>query len=152
MKNLLDLGVKEIINFYLSPHRYALQMNGWILYDNTGLKGGTAEWTRDNISKQLNSRIRRYLSNEMNIKQYLSSCDKAVYPIGFKKRSLDVIDVDTDHYDVNTGIIAPGLFGAGIAYPRVKVDPLGGRSLNVGMYEFMHDIREVLPVWAQYGL
>jgi hypothetical protein len=29
--------------------RYAKEMDGWILYDNTGLKGDVAQWARDNL-------------------------------------------------------------------------------------------------------
>lgn len=31
--------------------RYAKQMDGWILYDNTGLKGDAAQWARDNLDE-----------------------------------------------------------------------------------------------------
>ena len=152
MKNLLDVGVKQVVNFYLAPHRYAVRMDGWTLYDNTGLKADTASWVRQHISKQLDPRIERYISNESNMNKYLYDCDKAVYPIGFKSRTPNIKDLSDLQYDANTGIIAPGLFGAGIAFPRQVVDPFGGRELNVGLFKFMNDIRVMVPLWLQYGL
>ena len=152
MKNLLDAGAKNIINFYQTPHRYAIKMDGWTLYDNTGLKAATADWVRKNISQQLDCRIKRYLSNQDNIEQHMPTCNKAVYPIGFKPRTPHISGIDCQQYDPNTGIIAPGLFGSGIAFPRHKTDPLGNKEPSVGLYKFMNDIREVLPLWSQYGL
>ncbi len=152
MKNLLDAGIKQIVNFYLTPHRYAVPMDGWTLYDNTGLKADTASWVRQHISQQLDPRIERYISNDNNINDYLYGCDKAVYPIGFKSRIPSIKDFGELHHDANTGIIAPGLFGAGIAFPRQVIDPFGGKELNVGLFKFMNDIRAMVPLWLEYGL
>ena len=137
MKNLLDAGVNNIINFYLSPPRYAIRMDGWTLYDNTGLKANTAQWARINISQQLNPLIKCYISNKQNIKQHMPACNKAIYPVGFKARHPLIVGVDANHYDPKTGIIAPGLFGTGIAFPRLKTDPLGNQEFNVGLYKFL---------------
>jgi len=153
IKNLLDAGVKNIINFYLIPHRYAIKMDGWTLYDNTGLKADTAAWVRKHISKQLDPRIKRYISNDNNIKQYLPLCNKAVYPVGFTPRTPNINGMGgAPHYDKNTGILEPGLLGAGIAFPREITDPFGSKELNVGLYKFMKDIRKALPIWIQYDL
>lgn len=152
MKNLLDCGVNKIINFYLTPHRYAVKMDGWTLYDNTGLKAHTAQWVRQNISQQCDPRIQRVLSNEENIKSYFGLCNKAIYPVGFKARSPHINGIQTENYDANTGIIAPGLFGAGIAFPLLKTDPFGGKEMSVGLYKFMKDIRSVMPLWLRYDL
>ena len=152
MKNLLDQGVKNIVNFYLSPHRYAINMGEWTLYDNTGLKGLTAQWVKENISRKLDKRIERCLSNEKNLNQYMSKCNKAVYSIGFEVRSPQIKDIDVKQYDKHTGIIAPGLFGCGIAFPQVNKNPLGIEELNVGLNKFMRDIKKMLPIWRRYGL
>ena len=153
MKNLLDSGINEIINFYLTPHRYAIKMDNWTLYDNTGLKGHTAEWARSNISHKLDNRIKRYKSNDENIKKHLTTCDKAIYPIGFIPRSPNISgNICSKDYDVNTGIIAPGLFGTGIGYPLLKTDPTGRQEANVGLYKWMNDIRKVMPIWQKYDL
>jgi cation diffusion facilitator CzcD-associated flavoprotein CzcO len=152
MKNLLDLGVKKVINFYLMPHRYAVNMGDWTLYDNTGLKGLTAQWVHQNISENLDPRIGRYISNDVHINQHLYQCNKAVYPIGFKARSPEIQGIDVQNYDPYTGIIAPGLFGTGIAFPQVTIDPFGNKELNVGLYKFMQDIKKALPIWKRYDI
>ena len=56
LKHLVDLDVKKIIHFYRSPCRYAIDMGDWILFDNTGLKGKTAQWAREFIDGALPSR------------------------------------------------------------------------------------------------
>ena len=50
-------------------------------------------------------------------------------------------------YDPITGIIAMGLFGASIAFPRRVTDPNGNVELNVGLFKFMKYIRHFLPLW-----
>ena len=42
-------AVKRVVNFYRNPIRYAEYLDGWIRHDDTGLKGTTAQWSRDNI-------------------------------------------------------------------------------------------------------
>ena len=153
IKNLLDCGVKNVINLYRSPLKYALRMQGWTLYDNTGLKGNTAIWARENISQNLDSRITRHiLANDDELSQKLRSCNKVVYATGFTQRAPQVYGVNTQRYDSSNGIIAPGLFGVGIGFPKKVSDPNGNIELNVGLHKFMLDLKISLPIWMQYGL
>jgi cation diffusion facilitator CzcD-associated flavoprotein CzcO len=152
IRNLLEAGVKQVINFYLSPVCYALPMNGYTLYDNSGLKGSTAQWTREHISKHLHPQVERYLSNEENMTKQLPRCSKAVYAIGFKQRAPHIDNLDLTRYDTSNGIIAPGLFGSGIGFPRKITDPNGNQELNVGLWKFMNDLQLMLPIWQRYGL
>lgn len=152
IRNLIESGVKKIINFYQSPIKYALPMDGWILYDNTGLKGATAMWTRENISQRLHPKVERVLSNESNINKILPHCTQAIYAIGFKQRTPAVDNIDPKAYDKHCGIIAPGLFGCGIGFPRQVTDPFGNKELNVGLFKFMRDIKQCLPIWENYHL
>ncbi len=152
IRSLLELGVKKIINFYQSPIRYAIRMDDWILYDNTGLKGETARWAHENVSAYCHERIERYLSNANNIGANLSQCDKIIYAIGFKQRAPVIHNINLAHYDYNHGIIAPGLFGCGIGFPKQVVDKFGHYELNVGLFKFMNDLRAMMPLWFRYGL
>lgn len=152
VKNLIDCGVKAVINFYLRPFRYAINMGDWTLYDNTGLKGETADWVRQNISGYSHPDITRFISSPENIKRYLPQCNKAVYAIGFDRNRIAIPGIDIDEYDPSNGIIAPGLFGVGIGFPLRSVDPLGNSEFNVGMFKFMRDIKKVMPLWLKYGL
>lgn len=152
IRNLVEAGVKNIVNFYLSPLRYAVLLDDWILYDDTGLKGETAQWVKENISQQCLPQVSRYLSTDEHINQYLPHCNKAIYAVGFQSRSIPVSGVSFAHYDASNGIIAPGLFGIGIGFPVVVTDPLGRQESNVGLWKFLKNARRLLPIWMRYGL
>ncbi|MFI4962723.1 MAG: FAD-dependent oxidoreductase [Legionellales bacterium] len=152
VRYLVDLGVKKIINFYRSPCRYALDMGDWILFDNTGLKGQTAAWAKEYIDGVLPSNLVRYNTSEHNIARYLPECDKVLYAVGFEKRKSIVIgDYEDTHHNPHVGIIGPGLFGLGIAYPEYKADPYGSFESQVGLWKFMQYLQKVLPVWFKYS-
>jgi len=152
IRNLVEAGVKKIVNFYLSPLKFAVLMDDWILYDDTGLKGDTAKWVRENISQRLLPKISRYLATPENIDAQLSSCNKAIYTVGFQPRHITVEGVSLSQYDTSNGIIAPGLFGIGIGFPVVVTDPFGRREANVGLWKFLKNMRRTLPLWVKYGL
>ena len=151
MRHLVEIGAKKIINFYRSPCRYALDMGDWILFDNTGLKGQTADWARKHINGTLPANIVRYNTSEQHIARFLPECDKVIYAVGFERRSNLIID-DYEHANYNpyTGIIGPGLFGLGIAYPQLKADPFGSVEAQVGLWKFMVYLNQVLPIWLKY--
>ena len=151
LRYLVDLGVKKVVNFYRSPCRYAIEMGDWILFDNTGLKGQTADWARENIDGVIPANLSRYSITEPNIARFLPGCDKVIYAVGFEKRNNIVID-DYEHtnYNPHVGIIAPGLFGLGIAYPQLKADPYGNFESQVGLWKFMTYLNKVMPVWLKY--
>lgn len=149
---LIDLGVKKVINFYRSPLCYAIDMGDWILFDNTGLKGHSATWARAHIDGTLPMNLIRYNSTNENLSNHLPSCDKAIYAVGFKRRNSVVIDGYTQvDYNPTVGIIAPGLFGLGIAYPELKSDPFGNKEYQVGLWKFMVYLNKVLPIWLRYS-
>lgn len=151
LHHLVSLGVKKIINFYRSPCRYAVDMGDWILFDNTGLKGQTAEWARENIDGVLPANLVRYHSNEDLLARYLPECDKAIYATGFTPRNtIKITDYQPQQYNPHIGIIGPGLFGIGIAYPEVKPDPFGHVETQVGLWKFMNYLNKVMPVWFKY--
>ena len=149
--HLVALGAKKIINFYRSPCRYAVDMGDWILFDNTGLKGQSAEWARQHIDGVLPANLVRYNSSESNVARFLPECNKAIYATGFTQRNTIAIS-DYAHHDYNphVGIIGPGLFGVGIAYPEVKPDPFGSVETQVGLWKFMTYLNKVMPVWFKY--
>jgi cation diffusion facilitator CzcD-associated flavoprotein CzcO len=151
VRHLVELGVKKIINFYRSPCRYAIDMGDWILFDNTGLKGATAAWARDNIDGELPKNLVRYNTSEHHIARYLPECDKVIYAVGFERRNTLVLgDYEHVNYNPHVGIIGPGLFGFGIAYPEFKADPFGTEETQVGLWKFMVYLNKVLPVWFKY--
>ncbi|MED7787718.1 FAD-dependent oxidoreductase [Francisella sp. 19X1-34] len=152
IRNLLESGVSDVANFYLEPLKYAVNMGDYILYDNSGLKGETAKWVRKNISQNLDSRVKRYLSTSEQVNNHLHKYNKVIYATGFQQRVPSAEGVDVRQYDPTTGIIAPGLFGVGIGFPQKVTDPNGNVELNVGLFKFMKDIKRMLPLWTRYDI
>jgi len=152
IKNLIHCGVKRIINFYLEPLRYAVELDSWILFDDTGLKGKTAEWAREHIDGKWPESLERVVSSEERLTQYLPECNKVIYAIGFEPRNLPmIVGLESVQYNPQGGIIAPGLFGIGIAFPECRENPFGVKEHAVGLWKFMQYIDRILPVWMKYG-
>ena len=152
LRELLDLGVKAVINFYRQPLRFAVPLDDWILFDDTGLKGTTAAWARENLHGKLPKRLTRVVSSDDNVRQILPLCSKVIYAIGFESRS-PVIEAYPHHrYNPYNGIIAPGLFGVGVGFPESKTDPYGNTELRVGLWKFINYLDKVIPLWLKYGV
>ncbi len=152
LPNLLEHPVHKVINFYRSPHRYAVPFQDWTLFDDTGLKGDAARWARENIDGRHPERLHRCLVDSPEFARLLRECDQAVYTVGFERRHLPLTPQwgPLEHDGAN-GILAPGLFGIGIAFPEYRTDPLGFGEHRVGMAKFMQRLNSVLPLWLQYG-
>lgn len=151
IRYLVELNVHKIINFYRSPCRYAINQGDWILFDNTGLKGTTADWAREYIDGTLPDNLERINSTQSNLEHYLPLCNRSIYAVGFKRRnSVTIGDYDHLNYNPHTGILARGLFGLGIAYPEHKHDPLGNLETQVGMWKFMTYLDKIMPLWLNY--
>ncbi|KAM9981835.1 hypothetical protein ACTFIY_004144 [Dictyostelium cf. discoideum] len=155
--NIVDIGSK-IINFYRSPLKYAEYYDDWILYDNTGLKGYSAEWAKEHLEKNPSNLIERIqVDNKELVENKLSNCTKVVYAIGFERRdsvniklneNQDWINSSHLKYNESNGIISNhGLFGIGIAFPQFKPDRVGNLEYNVGLWKFMVYLDQVLPLW-----
>jgi len=151
LQNLLHLPV-DVINFYRSPLRYAIHLKDQILFDNTGLKATTAKWAREHLQSELPPNLLRLYSNDANIAAYLPQCNKVIYAIGFEKRRLKIEGIYSEQYIKELGIIAPGLFGLGIAFPESYRNSFGIVEERVGLWKFMDFLNRILPVWLQYGL
>lgn len=148
---LVDLGVKKVINFYRSPCRYAIPVDDWILFDNTGLKGHAAAWAREHIDGILPHNVVRYSAGEANIARYMPECTKAIYAVGFQRRDNILINNQRfQPYNPHLGILGPGLFGLGIAYPELKSDPFGNEEYQVGLWKFMVYLNKIMPLWFKY--
>ena len=152
LANLLQLKPKMIYNFYRSPHLYAVEMKDWILFDNTGLKGTAAEWAKQHLDGTQPRNLQRCLISDKTFEEVLALCNKVVYAVGFERRKIPVLEqYPTANYQETTGIIAPGLFGLGIAYPQTQLDPLGNKEYRVGLWKFMDYLNTMLPIWIKYG-
>jgi len=153
IRNILENCPKtKILNFYKSPLCYALNCGNAILNDNTGLKGTTAQWAKENLHGNLPENLNRFFANEENLKNELYKCTHVVYAIGFQRRKIILEGVSDFEYNSKTGIIAPGLFGFGIAFPELKCDSFGNEEHRVGLWKFMNYINNVLPIWLRYSI
>lgn len=152
LPHLLRLSVAKVLNFYRSPLKYAVYLDNWILFDDTGLKGRAAEWARENIDGVLPDRLERCWVSSPEFEEKLQECDRAVYTVGFEPRKLPTTPQwGPLRYNPQNGIIAPGLFGLGIAFPEYAEDPYGYGQHRVGLKKFMDYLNSVLPLWMVYG-
>lgn len=151
IRALLELGVKQVINFYRGPLRYAVYLEDWILFDNTGLKGETAAWARQFIDGRMPENLIRVWSDDAQVKTYLPQCSKAIHAVGFTRRAIPIEGLPAYTHNDKSGIIAPGLFGCGIAFPEATLDRFGNVEASVGLWKFMNYLERVVPVWLRYG-
>ena len=143
-------SVKRVVNFYRNPIRYAEYLDGWIRHDDTGLKGTTAQWARENIDVNCPENLERVLSTAENHAKHLPDCTKAVYAVGFTPRQINVDDMSDLKHNPQNGVIAPGLFGVGIAFPEARANRDGMVEHRVGLWKFMEYLGEVVPLWLAH--
>lgn len=152
LANLLKLDLTQVYNFYKDPHLYALYLDDWILFDDTGLKGSTAQWARENLDAPLPPKLKRMQVTHPAFQETLSLCNKVVYAVGFERRKLPTLEqFQNCGYQVTTGIIAPKLFGVGIAFPQAKFDRFGNLEYRVGLWKFLDFLNTAVPLWIQYS-
>ncbi|KAG8157727.1 hypothetical protein KVR01_012389 [Diaporthe batatas] len=155
--------------FTRHPLRYAEERDGWILRDNTGLKGEVATWARENLEEGVlaSSSVSGHLvkvatshgSEAETYARELAGCTHVCQAIGYKPDPLPELRVDgrtvAPRFDNATGAFVdaasggriPGLFGAGIAFPQRVVDPEGNVEYAVGLFKFMNFLKKVVPGW-----
>ena len=151
LPHLLRHPVKKVINFYRSPLRYAVYLDDWILFDDSGLKGRAAEWARENIDGVHPDRLERCWVSGPDFEEKLAACDRVVYTVGFERRTLpETRQWGPLDYNPNNGVLAPGLFGIGIAFPARATDRYGYLEYRVGLKKFMDHLDAVLPLWFRY--
>jgi hypothetical protein len=152
LPNLLNQPVEKVVNFYRSPLRYAVELGDWTLFDDVGLKGHAARWARENIDGVHPERLGRVSIHSPEFQDRLAQCDHVVYTVGFEPRQLPHTP-QWGRLQVNptNGILAPGLFGFGIAFPEYYTDPLGHGQHAVGLHKFMRYLNTILPVWMIYA-
>lgn len=156
--------------------RYAEFMDGWILRDNTGLKGLAADFARTQLEEGVlaGSDAGKIVTKvdcaggEVKEKDmyrvHLPGCDYITQAVGFTRDPLPkLVKGDGDEakplsmeFDHETGAFhesapseekIPGLFGAGIAFPQRVVDPYGNVEYAVGFFKFMKFLKKVVPSW-----
>jgi cation diffusion facilitator CzcD-associated flavoprotein CzcO len=152
LPHLLRHPIHKVINFYRSPLRYAVYLDDWILFDDSGLKGRAAAWARENIDGVHPDRLERCWVSSPDFEDKLAECDRVVYTVGFERRTLPKTKQWGQlEYNPNNGILAPGLFGLGIAFPARAIDRYGYVEYRVGLKKFVDQLDSVLPLWLRYS-
>lgn len=86
-----------------------------------------------------------------NLLQYMPAVDKVISAIGFERRQLPIRGLPLDYsYDQDSSIIAPGLFGIGIAFPELlNYRHCQPQYPNIALPAFMERLECLLPMWLQ---
>ncbi|XP_024530561.1 uncharacterized protein LOC9645524 isoform X2 [Selaginella moellendorffii] len=170
LKNLAELPnrPRKILHYYRQELKYAVYMDGWILYDNTGLKGDAAVWAQQVLEPGLVPRLDSHHlespESEAEIyKATMPEVTKIIYAIGFQRNKLPEMVLEEFHgggskdhgervkHSPQSGKLVlgdkpiPGLWGYGIAFPEETVDPLGNKEWAVGLWKFMRYMKKVIP-------
>lgn len=174
LRNLYNLASSSHPNlrvkwFTRHPLRYAEERDGWILRDNTGLKGDVAVWARENLEEDMLpfSNVSKYIEKVTTTKEkeqqayleHLPNCSHVVQAIGFHADEIPIISRDgknleikynnrTAGFEDTEGKTIKGLYAAGIAWPERVVDPEGNVEYAVGLAKFMNYLKRVVPSWA----
>jgi hypothetical protein len=146
MKNLYELPVGRIINFYKKPLLYITDVGG----ENIGLQGVAAQWAKEKLERNPAPNIIRVKSSPEALKAWTPLCDKIIYAMGYKRNPLPIINGHSDiTYNDVTGEILPRIFGFGIAFPQLYISATGNVEHRVGMRQFVEYARKVLPEWLK---
>jgi hypothetical protein len=157
--------------FSRSSLLYAEYKDGWILYDNTGLKGQAAEFAQDNLEEdklpsspvgKFISRVDTSKNERQQYQAHLPECSHIIHATGFSPNPLPTLtkngkplgeDIRYDHekggFADRMGEQIRGLFGAGIAFPERVTDPAGNTEYSVGLWKFMKFLKKVSPDWIK---
>lgn len=155
--------------------KYAEFMEGgWILYDNTGLKGQAAQFAREQLEdSQLPNSVAGTFIEKIDTSDrareeelywsHLPECTHLVSAIGYERNPIPELSrndqpIVARQHDLKwdsgfggfldaKGAVVPGLHGAGIAFPETVVDPRGNVEQAVGFFKFMKFLKRVTPTW-----
>jgi len=148
LKYLTELSVRHIINLYRRPLIYAYHDGTNSIHPASGLKGIAAQWAYHVLEHNPPDNLTRVYNDEDNRDVYLPECTKIIYAVGYERNPLPTFSgTEFATYDGRTGVIAPGLFGIGIAFPEQGTDSLGNREYLVGVNSFLSYAQRVVPYW-----
>jgi cation diffusion facilitator CzcD-associated flavoprotein CzcO len=132
LKYLSELGCKSITNVYRLTLEQTVKT----------LRGGTKRWCEEHMHNVLE--VERIHEDDID----KVKCAKLIYATGFERNRLPECNLrlDLDHPD---GILAPNLFGFGIAFPDRAVLGDGLVMKRVGLTSFSKTLERRMPIWFQ---
>jgi len=169
----------KIINFQRREILFAEYREDGIVWDNSGLKGRTAEWARqhmsndksktengeteseDGIIKQI--RFDQSPKSEEDIyNHYLPQLTHLIYAVGYHRNPLPPITINSIivkdeelEFDMHSSGFhyqnerVKGLYGTGIAFPEETEDPEGHVEAAVGFGKFVKFAERVKGEWGR---
>jgi hypothetical protein len=150
LRNLVNLNLnqkpKRIMSFSNRKVRYAVDKGSYYIYDNTGLKGEIAQWSKDNYDVT----TPQFQKVTMDLALGMKQCNKIIYATGFERNTIQGLHpILLEKYNNQTGRIAKNLYGVGIAFPNQVLDASGGLESNVGLLKFMRHLDTNLSAWLE---
>ena len=157
LKNLYDLGCRDLICIYKHPIKIPYILNGKEIFDQSGLRGVAKDWVEDYILPENKTDIKFIKYNSDNINGIINKCDYTIYAIGLKQAGLPSIEsykinvscLDKDNcytdysFDAETGELCEGIYGIGAAFPANYI--MGGQlECEVGIFEFLEQAERIL--------
>ena len=154
--------VKRVYNYYRAPLKFAeipdpVGRPDYIIHDNTGLKGETAEWVRDWHSEGIEEHFGgRLVRKQCGGSDFAPANDISVHicAVGYDNNALPIISPSPampprytsqgELLSEKDGQVIGGLFGFGIGFPERVVDVDGTPEGAVGMWKFMKYIQSSL--------
>ena len=127
--NLSQTNAKKVVHFYRSKRSFKTHV----------------------ASLGLSSSSETHQITPENLLRHLPQCNKVIYAVGFEKRVLPIDGLADDYgYDEDTGQIAPGIFGIGIAFPEIIPHTLGREKYKVNaIYPILKHLIEIFPMWQE---
>lgn len=156
----------KILNFRRRPIKYAKYTNKGIVFDNSGLKGNTAEWAKNVMENQPDRTRLEEIDlgeNEDSVfRESLPRCTHIIYAIGYEPSPLPKIYLNGQQKETeiefdmhSSGFHLPGgsrriigLYGNGIAFPELAQDPEGHIEAAVGVAKFFSFAERVKNNWV----
>lgn len=148
LKNLNDLGCKNITNIIQSPTKIPyVNDKGIEIYPESGIRGIGLDWVKNNMIPENKTDI---TINYYDPNKTISS-DYVIYAIGLTRHKL-IININGKVYDMDdlvikdnfnkTGLLGPNLYGLGSGFPR-KFILNGNIEYEIGMWGFLERATEI---------
>jgi hypothetical protein len=143
----LPFQLEHIYNIYRSPLTYVVDMGSWKLNEFEGLRGEAALWAQTVLEQNPPANLTRIKSTPETLEETLKKCTKVIYAIGFEQNPLPLINDSIQITLKEAGIIAPRLFGVGIAFPEFVTNSVGAQGHCIGLNSFMRYVQQMIPQW-----
>ncbi|OQE17493.1 hypothetical protein PENFLA_c024G01735 [Penicillium flavigenum] len=155
----------KIVNFGRRPIKYAKYVDNGIIFDNTGLKGSTAEWAKEVMENdpdpEMIEQVDLSQDQDLAFREHLPRCTHIIYAIGYTRSPLPALYIDGQpageeltfdmhssrfHYGDRAERVQ-GLYANGIAFPEEVKDPEGHVEAAVGIAKFFSFAERMKKNW-----